>query len=125
MQTFLLVRPWNRYLLELPEFAEPSGLAGLPDVADDTDSEEEYSSAPGSPLQNSSSEFPEAEESVDSELSDRALRLIVHLKQPFSAFLLAHQRGGEYKRIASDHDIIAQVKDLSSIPDMIKTLEIL
>ncbi|KAG1887904.1 uncharacterized protein F5891DRAFT_1076896 [Suillus fuscotomentosus] len=125
MQTFLLVRPWNRYLLELPESAEPSGLAGLPDVAGDTDSEEEYSSAPGSPLQSSSSEFPEAEESVDSELSDRALRLIVHLKQPFSAFLLAHQRGGEYKRIASDHDIIAQVKDLSSIPDMVRTVEIL
>ncbi|KAG1786306.1 uncharacterized protein HD556DRAFT_1385214 [Suillus plorans] len=115
MQTFLLVRPWNRYLLELPEFAEPSGLVELPDIDDDTESEEGYWSAPESPLQNSPGEFPEAQESVDSELSDRALR----------AFLLAHQRGGEYKRIASDHDIIAQVKDLSSIPDMVKTLEIL
>ncbi|KAG1868198.1 hypothetical protein C8R48DRAFT_702785 [Suillus tomentosus] len=125
MQSFLLVRPWNRDLLELPDLAEPSGLAELPDVADDTQSEEVYWSAPGSPLQNSPGGFPEAQESVDSELSDRSLRLIVHLEQPFGAFLLAHQRGGEYKRVASDHDIIAQVKDLSSIPDMVKTLEIL
>ncbi|KAG2339198.1 hypothetical protein BDR05DRAFT_968352 [Suillus weaverae] len=125
MQTFLLVRPWNRYLLELPDFAGPSGLAELPDDADDPQSEEDYWSAPGSPLQDSPGGFPEAQESVDSELSDRALRLAARLAQPFGAFLLAHQRGGEYKRIASDHDIIAQVKDLSSIPDMVKTLEIL
>ncbi|KAG1888607.1 hypothetical protein F4604DRAFT_1713905 [Suillus subluteus] len=125
MQTFLLVRPWNRYLLELPDFAEPSSLAELPDVADDTESEEGYWSAPESPLHNLPGEFPPAHELVDSELSDRALRLAARLAQPFGAFLLAQQRGGEYKRIASDHGIIAQVKDLSSIPDMVRTLEIL
>jgi hypothetical protein len=125
MQSFLLVRPWNRYLLELPDFAEPPGLVELPDVAYDTESEEGYWSAPGSPLQDSPGEFLEAWESVDSELSDRALRLAARLEQPFSAFLLAQQRGGEYKRIASDHHIIAQANDLSSIPDMVKTLEIL
>jgi hypothetical protein len=125
MQTFLLVRPWNRYLLELPDFAELFGLAEPVDVADDTESEEGYWSAPGSPVQHSCSGFPEAQESDDSELSDRALRLAARLEQPFSAFLLAQQRGGEYKRIASDHDIIAQIKDLSSIPDMVRTLEIL
>ncbi|KAG1776038.1 heterokaryon incompatibility protein-domain-containing protein [Suillus placidus] len=89
--TFLLVRPCNRYL-DLPGFAEPSGLA----------------------------------ESVDSKLSDRALRLTARLAQPFGAFLLEHQHGTAYKRIASDHEIIARVKNLSSIiPDMVKTLEIL
>ncbi|KAG2348235.1 hypothetical protein BDR05DRAFT_507024 [Suillus weaverae] len=109
--TFLLVRPWNR-LLELPDFAELSGSAELPVVADDTQSEEDYWSAPSSPSQ----DF----------LSDRALQLTVRLGQPFSAFLLAQQRGGEYKRIASDHDITAQVKDVSSIPNMdVRTLEIL
>ncbi|KAG2365295.1 heterokaryon incompatibility protein-domain-containing protein [Suillus spraguei] len=122
MQTFLLVRPWNRYLLELPDFAESSNLAELPDIADDTESEEDYWSLPGSPLQESPGE---AQESVDPALIDRALRLTARLEQPFGAFLLAQQRGGEYKRIASDRDIIAQVKDLSSIPDMVKTLEIL
>jgi hypothetical protein len=125
MQTFLLIRPWNRYLLELPRFAEPSGLTELPDIADDTQSEEDYWSAPGSPLQDSPGVFPGAQESDDSELSGRALRLATHLGQPFSAFLLVHQRGREYKRIASDHNIVAQVKDLSSISDMVKTLEIL
>ncbi|KAG1731962.1 uncharacterized protein EDB91DRAFT_1152548 [Suillus paluster] len=111
MQTFLLVRPWNRYLLDLPDFAELPNLAGMLDVADDTRSEEDYWSMPGSPLQDS----PEDQEPVDPELSERALRLI------------AQQRGGEYKRIASDHDIIAQVKDAASIEDMmdIRILEIL
>ncbi|KAG2336501.1 hypothetical protein BDR05DRAFT_122136 [Suillus weaverae] len=91
MHRFVLVRPCNRYL-DLPDFAEPSGLV----------------------------------ESVDSKLSDRALRLTARLAQPFGAFLLAHQHGTAYKRIAPDHDIIAQVKNLSSIiPDMVKTLEIL
>jgi hypothetical protein len=125
MQTLLLVRPWNRYLLELSDFGELSALAELPDVVDDMQSEEDDWSMPGSPSQNSPGEFPEAQESVDSELRDRALRLAACLEQPFGAFLLLRQRGGEYKRIASDHDIIAQVNDLSSIPSMVRTLEIL
>ncbi|KAG2064914.1 hypothetical protein BDR04DRAFT_211612 [Suillus decipiens] len=45
MQTFLLVCLWNRYLLELPDFAEPSGLAKL-FHADLTQYEERYWSAP-------------------------------------------------------------------------------
>ncbi|KAG2339204.1 HET-domain-containing protein [Suillus weaverae] len=123
MQTFLLVFPCNHYL-DLPDFAEPSGFAELPDDADDTQSNEDYWSAPGSPLQDSPGGFPDRREMVDSELSDRALQLTARLAQPFGAFLLAHQRGGEYKRITSDHVIIAQARDLSSIPDMVKTLEI-
>ncbi|KAG1876651.1 hypothetical protein DFJ58DRAFT_755529, partial [Suillus subalutaceus] len=52
---------------------------------------------------------------------------IVRLGQPFGAFLLARQRNREFKRIASDHDIIAQVKDMTSVDNMmdIRTLEIL
>ncbi|KAG1811113.1 uncharacterized protein BJ212DRAFT_1483786 [Suillus subaureus] len=123
-ETFLLVRPWNRHLLELPDFMELSGLAELPEIAGDRESEEGCWSAPGSPSQQSSGSFLEAQESVDSELSSRALQLATHLRQPFGAFLLAQQRSREYKRIASDHDIFAQVKDLSSISDMVKTLEI-
>jgi hypothetical protein len=69
----------------------------------------------------------EYEESVDSELPSRALRLMVRLGQSFGALLLAQQRGGEYKRIASDHNIMARVKDMSTVHDMmdIRTLEIL
>ena len=49
------------------------------------------------------------------------------LGQPFRAFLLAQQWGGEYKRIAADHDIIAQVNDMTSVRAVtdIRTLEIL
>ncbi|KAG1780715.1 hypothetical protein EV702DRAFT_1080116 [Suillus placidus] len=56
------------------------------------------------------------------------MRLIVRLGQPFSAFLLAQQRSGEYKRIASDRDIITQVKDVDYdyVHGMdVRTLEIL
>ncbi|KAG2337427.1 hypothetical protein BDR05DRAFT_775522 [Suillus weaverae] len=52
--------------------------------------------------------------------------LIVRLGQPFSAFLLAQQRSGEYKRIASDRNIITQVRDVDYVRGMdIRTLEIL
>ncbi|KAG1880078.1 hypothetical protein F4604DRAFT_517916 [Suillus subluteus] len=57
----------------------------------------------------------------------RELELVVRLGQPFSALLLAQQRGGEYKRIASGCNIIAQVRDMTCVDDMmnVKTLEIL
>ncbi|KAG0698731.1 hypothetical protein DFH29DRAFT_1071033 [Suillus ampliporus] len=46
---------------------------------------------------------------------------------PFGALLVAQQQGGEYKRIASDHNIIARVKDMVSVGNMmdVRTLEIL
>lgn len=42
-------------------------------------------------------------------------------------YRLAQQRGGEYKRVASDYLIVARVKDMASIDDTmdIRTLEIL
>ncbi|KAG1780743.1 heterokaryon incompatibility protein-domain-containing protein [Suillus placidus] len=103
-QSFLLVRPWDRRLLDLPDYA------------DDTESVDDFT-LPGSPRE---------EGPVDPESSERAMRLIVRLGQPFSAFLLAQQRSGEYKRIASDRDIITQVKDVDYVHGMdVKTLEIL
>ncbi|KAG1787143.1 uncharacterized protein HD556DRAFT_1449071 [Suillus plorans] len=106
--TFLLVRTWSRHLLELP------------DAADDAESMEDWSI--------SESTLPPSEnEPVYSESHSRALQLIVRLGQPFGAFLLARQRDGEYKRITSDHNIIAQVNDMASVGDMmdIRTLEII
>ncbi|KAG2108329.1 hypothetical protein BD769DRAFT_1643057 [Suillus cothurnatus] len=104
-QSFLLVRPWDRRLLELPDYAE------------DTESVDDFT-LPGS----LGEQGP-----VDSELTEHVMRLIVRLRQPFSAFLLVQQRSGEYKRIASDRDIIMQVKDVDSVDGMmdIRTLEIL
>jgi hypothetical protein len=55
----------------------------------------------------------EAEESCS-----QASQLIVRLRQPFDAFLLAQEWGGEYERITSDQDIIVQVKDMASVNDM-------
>ncbi|KAG1898629.1 uncharacterized protein F5891DRAFT_1174116 [Suillus fuscotomentosus] len=109
----MLVRPWDRSLLELP------------DLQDDTESEGDDWVPLSSPSDSSPSHSV-----VDQEVNDldsRALRLVVRLGQPFGAFLLARQRGGEYKRVASDRDIIAQVKDAASVRDLmdVKTIEIL
>ncbi|KAJ8596598.1 hypothetical protein M405DRAFT_135145 [Rhizopogon salebrosus TDB-379] len=110
-QAFLLVRPWDHSLLDLADFAN------------DTQSVDDCT-LPGSPSPDSLAGLPIG---CDSEAHLRALRLIVHLGQPFGAFLLAQQWAGEYKRIASDHDIIAQVKDVTSVRDMmdVRRLEIL
>jgi hypothetical protein len=114
-RTFFLVRPWNRDLLELPDFS-------------DDPENEEGPSVPRSPIHSSvgRNSGENVAVDVDSEFHSH-LRLIVRLGQPFSAFLLAQQRGREYKRIASDHDIIAQVKDVASVQGMmdVRTLEIL
>ncbi|KAG1726961.1 heterokaryon incompatibility protein-domain-containing protein [Suillus paluster] len=114
-QTFLLVLPWDRCLLELPDFEG------------DAESSGDWSE-PESPWDESPGVSPVEQESANSEPYLRALRLIARLGQPFGAFLLVQQRGGEYKRIASDHDIVAEVKEVVSINNMmdgVKTLEIL
>ncbi|KAG1807960.1 uncharacterized protein BJ212DRAFT_1485242 [Suillus subaureus] len=91
-QTFLLIHPWIRDLLELPDFADESQSVG---------------------------NWPD-------ELVTRQLRLLVRLSRRFGALLLARQRGGEYKRIASDNNIIAQVRDMAAINRIdVKILEIL
>lgn len=115
-QTLLLVRPWNRSLLEVPESA---------DLLDDTESEEDYFTPPSSPSDDSSTHSLAKQEVVV--LESRALRLLVLLGQPFGAFLLARQRGTEYKRVASDCNIIAQVKDVATVRDLmdVRTIEIL
>jgi hypothetical protein len=120
-QTFLLVRPWDRYLLGVPDFAEQ------PDFTDDTESIDW--TEPGSPTNHSlvddSDELPGGL-LVEEEPISQALRLMVRLGQPFDAFLLAQQRVGEYKRIASDHNIVAQIKDIASVDNIdVGTVEIL
>ncbi|KAG1888020.1 uncharacterized protein F5891DRAFT_987893 [Suillus fuscotomentosus] len=111
----MLVRPWDRSLLELSDFV---------DLQDDTENEED-DWVPPSPLDDSPSHSLVKQGVDDPEL--RALRLLVRLGQPFGAFLLVRQRGGEYKRVASDCDIIAQVKDVVSVRDLmdVRTIEIL
>ena len=117
-QAFFLVRPWDRSPLGLSDFADPPDDSDIESVLDE--------SPPASP----SHDLPvvSAGENLleDSESHSRALRLIVRLGQPFSAFLLAQKQGREYKRIASDEHVVAQVKDMTSIYDVmdIMTLEI-
>ncbi|KAG2365167.1 hypothetical protein BDR07DRAFT_698407 [Suillus spraguei] len=121
-QTFLLIRPWDRYLLGVPDFADQ------PDFSDDTESIGDLSELE-SPIDDSETDDSDASPGgspVEEEPGSRGLQLMVRLAQPFDAFLLAQQRVGEYKRIASDHNIVAQVKDISSVGNVdIGTVEIL
>ncbi|KIK33225.1 hypothetical protein CY34DRAFT_813784 [Suillus luteus UH-Slu-Lm8-n1] len=121
-QKFALVRPWDRFLLELPDFVEPPEFAETSDFEDNTESEEDFRMSPSSPSHHWSGDYTGKQEAVDEE--SRAFRLLVRLKQPFSAFLLAQQRSGGFKRIASGHDITGQVNDIGDQMD-IRTIEIL
>lgn len=105
---FYLIRPWNRDDIEFAE--ELQGLDDWPQSPSDD-----------LPL------WPARDHEVVNSESHRALRLIVRLGQSFSALLLAQQRIGEYKRVASDCNIIAQVKNVVDVDNMmnIRTFEIL
>ena len=121
-QKLLLVRPWDRDLMEsLYDFAEPSSLA---DDAQSTITEDSTAKKMPSSSLGGADDVP-----IDSEFGSRASRLIVGLGQPFRALLLAatQQWGREYNRIAADHNIIAQLKNMTSVRDMmdVRTLEIL
>jgi hypothetical protein len=113
-RSFLIVRPWDRRLL------------GLPDFSDDVQSGGDWSE-PESPSSRSPSRSPGEQWSVRSESSLQALQLLFGLGQPFAAFLLAQQRGGAYKRIVSHSAIIAQVQDVASVHGImdVRILEIL
>ncbi|KAG2361891.1 hypothetical protein BDR07DRAFT_1376905 [Suillus spraguei] len=111
-QTLLLVRPWDRHLLA--DYAEQ------PDFTDDTESIG-YETGPESPIDGSQvddSDKLSGGSPVEEEPGLQALRLMVRLQQPFDVFLLAQQPVGEYKRIASDYNIFAQVKDIASVGQM-------
>ncbi|KAJ8588146.1 hypothetical protein M405DRAFT_273015, partial [Rhizopogon salebrosus TDB-379] len=96
-RTLYLVRPWDRdLLLQLPS------------------SDEEFWDAAEAP-----EEYRDRESS-----SEQALRLSVHLGQPFSAFLLERQHGNEYRRIASDRYITTRIKDMANVHKRVTTLEI-
>ena len=71
---------------------EAESDAGSGDGTDDA-------SAPASPLH--------AEPSARVDTSTQALRLIARLGRPFNALLLEWQSNGQYKRVATEHEIIA------------------
>ncbi|KAH7904319.1 hypothetical protein BJ138DRAFT_1073548 [Hygrophoropsis aurantiaca] len=105
----LLVRPWNRDILGAINVAS--------DVQNAVAAPPPSNAIPPGPASQPSPEF-------DARELREASMLIAHLKQRFAALLLVRERGGEYRRVASDHDIIAQVRDVSGLAD-IRSIEIL
>ncbi|KAG1821962.1 heterokaryon incompatibility protein-domain-containing protein [Suillus subaureus] len=108
---------FNSHLLSVLGRHPCSSVHGI----DKTQSAEDWRE-PGSPSDDTFVGYPGY-----SEQATRELRLIVRLGRPFGALLLAQQWGGEYKRIATDNNIIAQVRNMASVDDMmdVRTVEIL
>ncbi|KAG0701114.1 hypothetical protein DFH29DRAFT_876116 [Suillus ampliporus] len=138
-RTFLLIRPWNRHDLGLPDDADETQSVDEPEsVLDDTLGSSPRDDEPANSTSYSRASWLigrlgqpfaallPAHQYKHSESHSRASRLMVRLGQPFGALLLAQQRGGEYKRIASDNNIIARVRDVVAVRDMmdVRTLEI-
>ncbi|KAG0708395.1 hypothetical protein DFH29DRAFT_479295 [Suillus ampliporus] len=142
-QSFLLIRPWSRYDLELLDLEdetqsmyesgsvlhESHGSSPRDDGPANSKSRSRVSKLIGHLGQAFGARLPAQQRGgtyKNSESHSQALRLIVRLGQPFGALLLAQQRGGEYKRIASDNNIIARVRGMAAVRDMdVRTLEIL
>ncbi|KAH7903768.1 hypothetical protein BJ138DRAFT_1107400, partial [Hygrophoropsis aurantiaca] len=102
----LLVRPWSRDLL---------GGAHLA-----VDVQNAFTAPSDAIPLGSSLQLPSESDALEME----ALMLVARLKQQFGALLLVRQSGGEYKRVASDRDIIARVRDITKLID-IRRIEIL
>ncbi|KAG2367096.1 hypothetical protein BDR07DRAFT_1394292 [Suillus spraguei] len=115
-QTFLLIRPWDRDLLGIPDFPKHDFINDTEHIGSWTES--------GSSIDDS--QMDDSDKFPGGSSHSQALQLMVRLGQPFDAFLLAQHHVGEYKRIASDQKIVAQVKNIASVDNMdIGTVEIL
>jgi len=55
-------------------------------------------------------------------LSARASRLLVRLRQPFGALLLASQKRGQYKRVATDSFIQVQIQAKTSLSELMASI---
>ncbi|KAG0692505.1 hypothetical protein DFH29DRAFT_499695, partial [Suillus ampliporus] len=145
-RTFLLIRPWHHHDLGLPDFSDEmqsmyesrpaldASLGSSPQArGNEPANSKSHTRASkligrfGRPF---GARLPAQQRGgtyKNSESHLRASKLIVRLGQPFGALLLAQQHGGEYKRIASDNNIIAQVRDMAAVSNMmdVRTLEIL
>jgi len=56
------------------------------------------------------------------DLDARALRLLVRLRQPFGALLLASQKRGQYKRVATDSFIQVQIRVETSLSELMASI---
>ena len=140
------VHPWIRDLLDRTETHTASGLAWEDDSETDVDYDSDIdfnaavdvdhtivSDASATPLiisvesdtdimRSRSSPLPSSS-SVASQLTGlddytRALRLIVRLEQPFSALLLEQTSDGKFRRVATEHEIIARPRQITCSKDV-------
>ena len=95
----VFVHPWLHDLCDLNESVSDGGGSEAGSNGDSDDGTDD-TSAPASP------ESAEPLARVDS--STQALRLIAHLGRRFNALLLEQQSNKQYKRVATEHEIIVR-----------------
>ena len=98
----VFVHPWIR------DLRDPLDGHAWGSAADEDEDEDEINTEAGPVAEASSAPSSPLNVVPVSTMDDytRALRLIVRLQQPFHALLLQQQPNGEFKRVATDHEII-------------------
>lgn len=142
-EDLVLVCPWIHELLDTtPSRHGRRRLSGEAESPSDSDSEPEaeaehvtsarelapiglYSASTASvSLPDSGTPLPHTSDQIGTTL--RVLRLLVRFRQPLGAFLLLAQGHGQYRRVATDHEITIRIRNEVSLDDMIlNRLEIL
>ena len=124
-RSLFLVHPWIRTLIDETYARDGVVLTDGLDAGSDTDSNadsDDYYSAPSSPLDD---ELPSAPRLAVNEYKC-ALQLLARLCQPFGALLLEQTRHREYRRVATEHEIVVQVRKPSFLKEVrMDVLEIL
>ncbi|KAI9458227.1 hypothetical protein HD554DRAFT_2177419 [Boletus coccyginus] len=140
-EDLVLVCPWIHELLDATPLLygrrhHPSGEGESPSDSDsEPDSEHEHdATAHDSRCSSVASLSPPVSDPLlphnscadQRDFTLKALRLVVRLGQPLGALLLQGQGRGQYRRVATDSDIIIRVRDGVSLDDMVlQTLDIL
>jgi len=97
----VFVHPW------LHDLRDPHDGLSDDESTDESEAESDAGSAVTGPSDDSAPTSPlPAEPSVRVDRYALALRLITRLGRPFNALLLEQQSSGQYKRVASEHEII-------------------
>ncbi|KAF8554888.1 hypothetical protein OG21DRAFT_1496708 [Imleria badia] len=120
----VFVHPWLRDLRDpLDESMSDDELEAESDVdsSDEAEAKSETGSDDGTNDDSEPASPLQVEASAQVDPSTLALRLISQLGRPFNALLLEKQSNGQYKRVASEHEIIVPGVPYQTNPKDMKT----
>ncbi|KAG9310789.1 hypothetical protein JVU11DRAFT_8639 [Chiua virens] len=125
-EEFVLVCPW---IYELSDaFPDDHGRRhpASGESLSDSDSEPESEEEKRTSVMRTHPRLSPSGSAPTDETPLRASRLVVRFRQPLGAFLLLSQGRRQFKRIATDHEIMIRVREGISLADMdLRTLEVI